>query len=644
MIVNGDRQAGTSSGGGGGSGGSGGSGSGSSRATPTSRAPPKHAAPARAPPRLHAHPITVPEKRAAVSSAPSVLSSSATSTPTVSSGSTSAVKSGALSYTGAIVGARGHTFAAKVTAAPAGNATPNDTKPRPLTQGASGASGASGAAGAASSPGGCGAGGSPLRARSSPLERGERGERGEDEPRRLDLSPDAGWAPDEPALASAPAPAPAPAPATAALHINTQPQGGSSGSGGSAQEYSLFKDLSAGAAAMWGAGDAHHNVDPPPPQVDASKAPGYRGGGAGAGGCSPCSRASSHGSTPPPAYAPPAQPAYHTPLPIGPPPHQHAHQQQQHPQHAPQHQPQHAQHPQQHQQYPQQHQPPHQPQHPPASLGNTVNAMDLSGLSRNGPIYQQDNSRNGHNMMPVSMSGNVGMSGAALGLGYVGVENVSRLNPRAPDFAQRHPLLQHKHSAQLFAGGNNAGNLSTLLMSYQQPTPKPMQHTPQPHHPYQSLLERGVGVGVGVNVSSSGGVGGVGGAGGAGGAGSGCGWGEEEERKPRPIGTERAWKLTGGDDWPHAHLHHPHLPDHDRYQGVSGMGGVGVGVGVGMGAAGALEGAYGGGATAAALSLMHALPLHYLPPDHQHWDQQPHPHPHPHHAADKQQAWSKWTH
>lgn len=58
---------------------------------------------------------------------------------------------------------------------------------------------------------------------------------------------------------------------------------------------------------------------------------------------------------------------------------------------------------------------------------------------------------------------------------------------------------------------------------------------------------------MGVNVSS-------------GGAGAGGGWGEEEERKPRPIGTERAWKLTAGDDWPHAHLHHAHVPDHERYQ------------------------------------------------------------------------------
>lgn len=49
----------------------------------------------------------------------------------------------------------------------------------------------------------------------------------------------------------------------------------------------------------------------------------------------------------------------------------------------------------------------------------------------------------------VSMSSGVNMSGAALGLGYVGVESVSRLNPRAPDFAQRHPLMQQKHNAQV---------------------------------------------------------------------------------------------------------------------------------------------------------------------------------------------------
>ena len=49
----------------------------------------------------------------------------------------------------------------------------------------------------------------------------------------------------------------------------------------------------------------------------------------------------------------------------------------------------------------------------------------------------------------VSISSGVNMSGAALGLGYVGVETVSRLNPRAPDFAQRHPLMQQKHNAQV---------------------------------------------------------------------------------------------------------------------------------------------------------------------------------------------------
>jgi hypothetical protein len=52
------------------------------------------------------------------------------------------------------------------------------------------------------------------------------------------------------------------------------------------------------------------------------------------------------------------------------------------------------------------------------------------------------------------MSSGVNMSGAGLGLGggYVGVEPVpvSRLNPRAPDFAQRHPLMQqHKHNPQV---------------------------------------------------------------------------------------------------------------------------------------------------------------------------------------------------
>lgn len=64
-------------------------------------------------------------------------------------------------------------------------------------------------------------------------------------------------------------------------------------------------------------------------------------------------------------------------------------------------------------------------------------------------------------------------------------------------------------------------------------------------------------------------------------------------------------------------------------QGVSGMGGVGVSGHVGVGH-GMESGAYGvgaGGATAAALSLMHALPLHYLPagapPEHAHWEAPP---------------------
>lgn len=33
------------------------------------------------------------------------------------------------------------------------------------------------------------------------------------------------------------------------------------------QEYSLFKDVSGGAAVWGAAGDNHHNVEPPPPQV-----------------------------------------------------------------------------------------------------------------------------------------------------------------------------------------------------------------------------------------------------------------------------------------------------------------------------------------------------------------------------------------
>lgn len=581
----------------------------SNRTTPTARAPTKqHTATVRpAPPRLQTHSSTG-DKR--------VVSSTSSNTTVITC--TSGTKtSAALSYTGVIVGARPHTFAAKLTAAasstssippapPTALINLDATKQRNTHQTTAGgvSPGSSSGAGAVS----------PLKVAREPSPSPAAvapptPHNTEDEPkqhrlpeRTMQLSPDnaSSWSANEENTPNT----------STALHINTTPQ--PNAASGGTQEYSLFKDISTGGSAVsgapsvWGAGgDTHHNVDPPPPQMmsmaDASKAPGYRGGGGGGGGgCSPCSRTSSHGSTPPPAYAPPH-----------------------HAQHAP-------------------HTPHAQPAyHQPMPIGNNVNAMDLSGLSRNGPIYQ-DNSRNGHNIMQqVSISSGVNMSSAALGLGYVSAETVSRLNPRAPDFAQRHPLMQQKHNAQqMFAGASNAGNLSALLMSYQQQpmtqSPKQMTHAPQQHHAYQSLLERGVGVGVGVGNSSAGG----------GGAG---GWGEEEERKPRPIGTERAWKLNAGDDWAHAHMqHHGHVPDHDRYQTVSGMSGVGGHVNVGHGLEGGgygAVGAAGGGATAAALSLMHALPLHYLPPvgaapapdHHPHWDQ-----PH-HHTADKQ-AWSKWTH
>ncbi|CAB3222331.1 unnamed protein product [Arctia plantaginis] len=556
------------------------------------------AASARAAPKQHA-----PAARLAPSRAAPHTSTGDKRIPTSSTLSTSSTSlgggcktTGALTYTGVIVGGRPHTFAAKLTAGPTPTSTPtmSDTpKLRTTHQQQTPAGGASPSSSAASPGAALGALSPQKSARdpspppATPAPTPSKPDDADAKPHRLpertmQLSPDnsSSWSANEENTPNS----------SAALHINTTPQ--ANAGGGGAQEYSLFKDLSAGA--VWGAaGDAHHNVEPPQlvSMADASKAPGYRGaGGAGAGGgCSPCSRTSSHGSTPPPAYAPThhAPPAYHQPMPIG----------------------------------------------------NNVNAMDMSGLSRNGPIYQ-DNSRNGHNMMQqVSIASGVNMSGAAMGLGYVGVESVSRLNPRAPDFAQRHPLMQQKHNAQLFAGASNAGNLSALLMSYQQQpmnqSPKPMQHAPQPHPHYQSLLERGVGVGNVGNVCNSGG-----------------GWGEEEERKPRPIGTERAWKLIGGDDWAHAHLpHQPHLADHDRYQGVSGIGAVGAHVNVGHGLEGAGYGVGGGGAaaggaTAAALSLMHALPLHYLPPvaaaapapdHHPHWDQAQH------HAADKQ-TWSKWTH
>ncbi|XP_060802351.1 ankyrin repeat and KH domain-containing protein 1 isoform X4 [Amyelois transitella] len=471
-------------------------------APPAPRAPPAHrpaaAKQAAAPAARHRVPVvTATEKRAPTSQPPSSGVSGATPVKT------------ALSYTGA-VGGRSHTFAAKL-----GASQPAD-KPRTVSSMISGSSAASSSSSVSSA--------APA-ASASPMKRDTSAATPDklDADRPPQLSPDTTntWNANEEVAPST----------SSALHINTTPQtsstsGAGTSSGGGAQEYSLFNDLSAGVG-MWSVPEPH-NVDMPPPQVDASKAPGYRGAGAvSGGGCSPCSRASSHPSTPP------LQPAYH-------------------------------------------------------QTGNNVNTMEMSGLSRNGPIYQ-DNSRNGHNMM-VSMS-----SGVNMGLGYVGVEAVSRLNPRAPDFSQRHPLL---HTAQqLFTGASSAANLSTLLMSssYQQPPPKQMQHPPQPHH-YQSLVDRGWG-----------------GAGGAGG-------GEEEERKPRPIGTERAWKLTAGDDWPqHAPLPAAALvPDHDRYQQQPG---VGVGV-----AAGGLE-QYGG------LSLLHTL--QYVPAATEH---------HQHHRQPDKQSWSKWTH
>lgn len=62
--------------------------------------------------------------------------------------------------------------------------------------------------------------------------------------------------------------------------------------------------------------------------------------------------------------------------------------------------------------------------------------------------------------------------------------------------------------------------------------------------------------------------------------------------------------------------------------GVGVSGHVGVGHGLEGGAYGVGVGAGAGGATAAALSLMHALPLHYLPagapPEpHAHWEAPP---------------------
>ncbi|XP_062525122.1 ankyrin repeat domain-containing protein 17 isoform X10 [Bombyx mori] len=515
----------------------------SSSAAPARSAPAARPAPARVPAR-HA-----PTRTHAVTTEKRPSSSIGVTASTSSSGSTASSKaSTALSYTGAIVGARSHTFAAKLTASVAPLAlAAADHKPRPAPLQPTPNSGPSPAA---VSPLKSARESSPSPAPATPVSRPEEVDIKQPRlpERTVQLSPDttSSWSTNEDNTINT-------STSTTALHINTTPQCGvvSSGSGGSAPEYSLFKDVS-GAATLWSA-PAEHN-EPPPPQVDASKAPGYRGGsgagtGAAGGGCSPCSRTSSHGSTPPPAYAP-----YHT-------------------DHMPHH-----------------HSRPSYQDTPPR---NNIMVSMSSGV----------------NMSGVNMSG-ANMSGSSLGLGYVGVEGVSRLNPRAPDFAQRHTLIHNKHNAQqLFGGGSN---LSNLLM-YQQPVSQSPKPNHQTHLAYQSLLDRGV------NVSGVGNVG--------------SGWGaEEEERKPRPIGTERAWKLTAAEDWSHANLPHAtahHMQDHDRYQGVSNMSAMG-GVGVGVGG---LDGsAYGAGG----LSLLQ-LPLQYLPPTvtpapepPHHWD------PAPHHAHDKQ--------
>ncbi|XP_013182504.1 PREDICTED: UBA-like domain-containing protein 1, partial [Papilio xuthus] len=103
--------------------------------------------------------IPVTEKRTVVSSAASgVPSMPTTSSAAVASPASAPTKPGALSYTGAIVGARGHTFAAKVAPATASvGAPPPDNKPHTQT------------ATAASSPGSSAAPlGSPLKTRESP--------------------------------------------------------------------------------------------------------------------------------------------------------------------------------------------------------------------------------------------------------------------------------------------------------------------------------------------------------------------------------------------------------------------------------------------------------------------------------------------
>lgn len=74
------------------------------------------------------------EKRAVVSSAASGVLSMPTTSGGAASTACAPTKPGALSYTGAIVGARGHTFAAKVAPAAAPlSAPPADNKPHAQT-------------------------------------------------------------------------------------------------------------------------------------------------------------------------------------------------------------------------------------------------------------------------------------------------------------------------------------------------------------------------------------------------------------------------------------------------------------------------------------------------------------------------------
>ncbi|VVD05011.1 unnamed protein product, partial [Leptidea sinapis] len=192
---------------------------------------------------------------------------SAQSVAVVSAG-TPAAKSGALSYTGAIVGARGHTFAAKVTATP-----PVDTKPKPITQCTSSPSMSASSATTVTSPLRCRESppapcvpqpahvplAPPLAPSHAPSHAPSRPQIDEDMrvPRMHDhmqLSPDnsSTWSNED-----------IPVNTTSALHINTTPQSSGSSSAG-AQEYSLFRDhLGAGLPGSWA---EPPNVELPPPQ------------------------------------------------------------------------------------------------------------------------------------------------------------------------------------------------------------------------------------------------------------------------------------------------------------------------------------------------------------------------------------------